>query len=109
MEPERPKVGPRRAGPRMVCRRSTTAASTWDEATPALALNRPQGRALGQRRADGLIGGGRDGDADYADWASLRPSPSIRMRPNQRGVLCIAGCLAGLRKGDKHVYYQLDN
>ena len=50
-------------GPRMARRRSTTAASTWTRPFAALALRRPQRRALGQRRADGFIGGGRDGDA----------------------------------------------
>ncbi len=41
-----------------------------DEALAALSLHGPRGRALGQRRADGFIGGGRDGDADHCGTGS---------------------------------------
>jgi hypothetical protein len=34
-------------------------------------MDGPQGRVLGQRRADGVLGGG-DGDADQALTATLR-------------------------------------
>ena len=51
------------AGPRMARRRSTTAASTWMRHWPPW---RSTGQcALGQHRADGGIGGGRDGDPDH--------------------------------------------
>jgi hypothetical protein len=36
-----------------------------DEALAALTLHEPQRRGLGQRRHDGVIGGGRDGDIDH--------------------------------------------
>ena len=65
----------------MAVRRSTTAV--------ALPLHGPSRRALGQRREDGFIGGGRDGDADHAD--GFRMSVSLtRIGSSGRNVLPLA-------------------
>jgi hypothetical protein len=54
----------------MALRRSRTAASTWMRRLAIPTMDRPQRRVLGQRRVDGAVAGGGDGDAGQR-WMTL--------------------------------------